>query len=212
MAFVWEAARGRFRDSVTGRFVRERAVQGAARQVVEAHSARMAAVTNQLREGLIPLADWERSMRAEIKLAHLTQMMAAHGGRNAMTQSDYGWIGNRVKEQYQYLNRFAAEIASGEQALNGRLVARAQMYGQASHATYEATRARDAEAQDIPMQERNVLGSGDPCTECPALSARGWVPLGTLPPVGSRACLANCKCRIERRRVPRRARALAVVA
>jgi hypothetical protein len=172
----------------------------------------MAAITEQLRIGSVPIADWERSMRAEIKLAHLAQFEVAHGGRNAMTQADYGWIGNRVKEQYQYLNRFAAEIANGDQALNGRMVARAQMYGRAAHSTFEASRARDAEAIGVEQEERNITGSGDPCSECPSLSARGWVPIGTLPAVGTRQCVANCRCHIERRRVVRRARVLAGVA
>jgi hypothetical protein len=92
------------------------------------------------------------------------------------------------------------------------MVARAQMYGRAAHSTFEAARSRDAEASGVEQEERNITGSGDPCTECPSLSARGWVPLGSLPPVGSRACLANCRCRIERRRVSRRVMALAGVA
>jgi hypothetical protein len=213
MAFAWEKRAARYRDATSGRFVAERTVRAAAAQVVDASSSRMAVMTEQFRVGAVPIADWERSMRAEIKIAHLAQFEVAHGGRNAMTQADYGWIGSRIKDQYQYLNRFAAEIANGDQALNGRMVARAQMYGRAAHSTFEAAQARDAEALGISMEERNLMGGTEHhCGECPALERRGWVPLGSLPPVGSRECLANCLCRIQRRRVPRRARVLAGVA
>lgn len=205
MVFTWEKRAGRFRDGTTGRFVAERTIRRGVDAVASASSARMVAHTEQLRSGASSVLDWERALRREIKVAHMAQILAAHGGPQAMTQADYGWASGQIRAQYKYLANFAADIVSGRQPLNGRLLARAAMYGAAARATFEAARARDAEARDVVMEERNITGSGDPCSECPGLSARGWVPLGTLPPVGSRACLANCRCRIERRRARRAA-------
>ena len=73
-----------------------------------------------------------------------------------MSQADYGRAGQRIREQYDYINRFAQQVASGEQKLDGTLTRRAQMYAEAGRNTYEATvwaemkkRGRDAGAQRV---------------------------------------------------------------
>jgi hypothetical protein len=137
-------------------------------------------------------------MATEIKVQHLAAAMIAHGGRNAMTQADYGWTGQRIRDQYDYLRKFAEGIASDTQPLADQAIARAALYGQAGRATYEAMRAGDAVTRG-ENEERNVLGAADHCTDCVGASAQSWVPLGTLIPIGSRICKANCRCRIDRR-------------
>ncbi len=207
MAFAWEARVHRFRDLQTGRFLAYRSIRQGVDAVANASSQHMVTVTQHLREGTISVLDWEQEMRRSIKLNELANVMAAHGGRSAMTPSDWGYAGSQIRAQYQYLQQFAADIVSGQQPANGRMVARAAMYGQHGRTTFEQTLGRDVSATGTPMEERNVLGSGDPCSQCPELSAMGWVPAGTLPLPGNRLCLAHCKCHIDRRRA--RARVLA---
>lgn len=63
---------------------------------------------------------------------------------------------------------------------------------------------KDAEAQAMALSlavqtdamERNLLGIADHCAGCIIETKRGWVPYGTLIPLGQRDCKAGCRCTI----------------
>lgn len=194
MAFVWEIGPQRFRDTETGRFVAHRTIRLGVDQVADAASRNMVDLSQRLRMGTITVQDWERGMRQTIKINELAQVMAAHGGRNAMRPEDYLFAARNIKDQYRYLQKFTAEIVSGEQPLNGRMIARSALYGQHGRTTYENTRLRDAEQGDTPMLVRNVLHAQEHCAGCVAATAMGFVPIEQMPPLGSRDCLANDRC------------------
>jgi hypothetical protein len=46
----------------------------------------------------------------------------------------------------------------------------------------------------------NCTTSKSGLTGCKELAAKGWQPIGSLPPIGGAPCNANCKCRFEYRR------------
>lgn len=50
-----------------------------------------------------------------------------------------------------------------------------------------------------PRWERRILGKPktEHCTDCPPLAAQGWVPVGTLPPIGATECGHMCLCHFE---------------
>jgi hypothetical protein len=197
-AIRWNEAAGRFTDA-SGRFISDARVRAVVDSVADAASDRMAVASQALLDGRSSLAAWQMAMMQDIKQAHVAAGVLAHGGEQQMTPSAYGFLGSEVKAQYQYLRAFAADIGSGLLPLDGRLVARAGMYGQHARATFEAVRAKDAAAYGYD-EERSILHSGDPCGQCPAQAALGWVPLGTLIPIGQRTCLSRCRCTISRRR------------
>jgi len=122
----------------------------------------------------------------------------ARGGWAQMSQSDWGKVGAQIKAQYAYLNNFAQEIASGKQALNGQVLARADMYGKATHSTYEAIRGQMAEVRGM-TEERRVLTPGENCPDCIDYAAQGWQPIGSLPVIGDSVCMTNCRCEFEYR-------------
>lgn len=199
MAYRWDAASGRYRDLQTGRFIPGAVVREAVDRVCDLAAERLAGLSQRLLDGSISLADWQQQAMQLVKATHLAAGVAAHGGRAQMAPADYGAIGRRLRDEYAYLRGFAQEIADGRQPLDGRLVARARLYGQAARSNYEAVRLRDDRTRGMAV-ERNVLGAGEHCSVCPALARRGWVPIGTLPPVGARPCRSNDRCTIERRR------------
>lgn len=200
MAYIYDLRAGRYRGE-DGRFVAQSAIRGAVDDLADLSSERMATLTAELQAGTLSLADWQQRMMAEIKSAHVASAVAAHGGREQMSRSDWGFVGRQIRDQYGYLRQFAQQITDGTQPLDGRLPARARLYGQASRSTYEAVRRRDERNRGM-TEERNVLHGRDHCSLCPSLSARGWVPIGTLPPVGSRPCGQNDRCTISYRVAP----------
>lgn len=199
MPFVWEQRVRLFRDTNTGQFVAHRTIRKGVDQVVDVASRDMVMLSQRLREGTISLQDWERDMRRVVKLNELAQTMAAHGGRNAMRLDDYLAAARNIKAQYRYLQKFTEEIASGQQPLNGRFIARAALYGQHARTTYENTRLHDAGESDTPMLVRNVLHAREHCAGCVAATALGFVPLAQMPLLGSRDCLANDRCTLAYR-------------
>lgn len=200
MALTWSENAGRFVDA-RGRFVSEQAVRAVIDDIADGASERMAALSRQMLAGDLSLAEWQAAMGRTIKHSQLATSTIAHGGAARMDFSRYGQAGNAIKAQYQYLAQFAAQVASGEQPLTDGLVARARQYGQASRVTFEREYGRDQQGRGY-QSERNVLDAAEHCSLCPELSARGWVPIGSLPPVGSRPCRSNDRCSIRYRREP----------
>lgn len=192
MPFSFDDSLGRYRDG-SGRFVREAAIRSALDTVISAQAAAMRATTQSLLDGRLSLADWQGSMMQSIKQGHLIGLAVAGGGWNNLDQSDFGWVGQRVRQQYAYLRDFAAQIASGKQPLNGVVLARAEMYAHAARQTHRAAQRRAAQKRGME-QERNQLGAADHCSGCLTETARGWQPIGSLIPCGSRQCLARCHC------------------
>jgi len=174
----------------------DRVLDGAIAQSAQ----RITAMTEALQAGTVRLADWQQGMAAEIKLLHVGAAAMGNGGWSNMTQSDWGWVGSRLRSEYGFLRNFAHDIASGDQALDGRLLQRAAMYADAARGAQREIQRRSAMLYYGASEERNLLGPAEHhCPDCPALSARGWVAIGSLPAVGTRSCLSRCKCRIQTR-------------
>lgn len=194
MALTWNESAGRFVDA-RGRFVSEAAVRSVIDQIADGAAARMAAASERMLAGDLSLAEWQAEMMRTVKLSQLAASTIAHGGASRMDFSRYGAAGREIRNQYDYLRTFAAQVASGEQPLNGSLTARAKQYGQAARVTFEREYGRDQRNRGYQM-ERNVLHPAEHCAVCVSESARGWVPIGSLIPIGSRTCRANDRCTV----------------
>lgn len=198
-AFTYDAASGRYRAE-GGRYVPDAQVRAAVDVVADASSERMAALAQRLRAGSMPLAEWTVEMQRAIKVGHLANGIAAFGGVSEMSASRYGYLGSRIKLEYQFLRQWSADIASGAAPLDGRLESRSAQYGQASRITFEGVRAREDRIRGV-TEEKNVRHGSRQCRQCATLPT-DWVPLGTLPPLGSRECSVNDRCSITRRAAP----------
>ena len=196
LLYGWSSDAQRFRDLRTGRYISERQVRDFVDNIADAASQQLGTLSAQYRAGQITMTVWQAESRAVIKSSQIASALAAYGGRSQMDSQKWGYVGFRIREQYAYFNRFAEDILSGRQRLNGRADVRARLYGQAARQTYVDVQRRQA-AQSGVMFERNVLGAAEHCAECVAQTARGWVPIGTLIPPGRRTCRGNCRCSIS---------------
>lgn len=194
----WVEGAGRYRDPVTKRFVSRAAVRADIDAAITEAQAEMRSLGEQLRTRKISVKRWEVAMRQQVKRVHVWNAAAAKGGRAQLTQADLGRVGQRVREQYQYLRKFAREVASGKQPRDGRLGVRVAMYAQAGRQTYHAVDRLEQEARGM-TEERSIKHAQDSCQECIAARDASWQPVGTLPLPGERECLTNCKCEMEYR-------------
>lgn len=193
--FRYDATANRYRHVQSGRFVPDATVRSAVDQVLNDTASSVQGLTEQLRSGAISVQEWRSGMEASIKSAHVAAGVAARGGFAQASQADYGWIGSQIKTQYQYLDRFAAQIVSGAQPLDGTLTSRADLYAQAGRVTHREMERRMARIGG-KSEEKSVLGAADHCEGCVGAASQGWQPIGTLPAVGSRECLSRCHCRM----------------
>lgn len=107
------------------------------------------------------------SMRDALRDTYAAEYMAGKGGRNAMTQADWGRLGHMLREQYVYLNEFATEVADGKLS-QAQIAARANLYFNSATQAFERGR----------------------------VAVRG-ISLPAMPGDGSSECRSNCKCRWE---------------
>lgn len=199
--YAWNEEAGRYVSLTTGRFVPFSAVRDALESVIDASAVRMNVVTQQLIDGQIPLAEWQAGMMEQIKLAHTAAAAASRGGWAQMSQADWGATGRMIRDQYDYLRNFAEEIASGKQALDGRALVRADLYGDAARGTFEQMRRRYEQQQNGMTEERRMLGDADHCPGCLEQASLGWQPIGTLDPIGAEECITRCHCNFIYRKI-----------
>ena len=147
------------------------------------------------------IAEWQSSMRQYLREQYETAMILAKGGRDNITQSDWGYEGSALKKQYQYLDGFANDIANNPEAwLNGRLDARMNLYKESAYTALEDFVHRERENAGY-TEERRVLAAVENCEDCKDAEKLGWKPIGTLPAIGDSVCLTNCKCEFEYRKL-----------
>lgn len=196
MPFQYSPSTQRYIDTASGRFVKNQAINDAVDGVINSAAEHMTALTQQLQSGAITLAEWQTSMAAEMKPLLVGAAAIGRGGWAQMTQSDWGWTGQRLRAQYAYLRNFAHDIATGQQPMDGRLLNRVKMYPEAARAMQREMQRRTAMLYGR-TEEKNQLGAADKhCGSCLACTAQGWVPINTLPAIGSRTCLSRCQCTI----------------
>jgi len=188
-----------FYDQAAHRFINARGhplawstVRNNYRRILDVARTDVARLAQQLRAGEITLAEWQRAMAHQVKLVHVASAVA-RGGQLQMSQGDWGFVGGRIKDQYAYLRNFANQIASGEQAVNGVISLRADMYVDAGRSTQEALRRRMM-GETGYVDERRHLGVAEHCGDCVEYADRGWQPIDSLPEIGDSQCMVRCQC------------------
>lgn len=156
----------------------------------------------QLKEGDISISEWQAEMREYLRLQYEQAMILAKGGREFVTQSDWGYEGSLLKKQYQYLDGFAQDIANNpDKWLTGNnMLNRMNLYKDSAYTALEDFQQRKFEQLGF-TEEKNDLGDADHCDDCLQETSRGWVSIGELVPIGDRQCQVRCKCTMRYRRL-----------
>jgi hypothetical protein len=153
-----------------------------------------------LKSGKITLPEWEAQMRDFVRSELNTAMILAKGGRDYVTPSDWGFVGSQVKKQYEFLDKFASDIAGNPAKwMNGRaLEGRMGLYNEVGYTALSDDLGREAEKNGF-TEERRVLTAGNNCDGCIEQADLGWQPIGTLDPIGAEECNNHCHCDFEYR-------------
>ncbi len=162
--WYWDDNVKRYRNPVTGRFVGIDDMNSMRVEFMDSQKQRMEGVTTVYSAGTIDIFAYEKQVKEILRQTYVDLYAMGAGGRNNLTQKDWGSIGGMLKEQYGYLNPFMEQIARGELS-PAQITARLKMYiNSASESFWRAF------ARDIPID------------------------LPAYPGDGSTACLTNCQC------------------
>lgn len=194
----WAPLAARYRDPETGRFVSRDTIRYGLDDLIRLSQNRISQASDQLRDGRIGVEEWQRIMRDEIKRTQLGAEALVRGGWGQMTPADYGRVGARVREQYGYLANFSQQLLDGAIRTDGGFMSRARLYAGASRVAYHESQMEQVLGIGY-REELNVLHPAEHCIECVECRDRGWVTIGTNPPIGSRKCLGNDKCTMRYR-------------
>ncbi len=77
--------------------------------------------------------------------------------------------------------------------------ARMELYANATHQAAQKVQRGSKARNGSTRWERLIMGhpKTEHCSECPPDAALGWVPFGTLKPIGDRECEQLCLCHFE---------------
>lgn len=200
-AASWDPSAKRYRDPDTGQFVSEDAVRGVVDQLADGLTNRLVNLTQDLLDRRTSLPTWQSQFADTLVDHHLAAAAIGAGGLDMLRRSEPSAAQARLADQLKFLRGFARDLESGRQPMDGRALNRARLYGSASRSAFEEQR-RSNYAGEIEVEEIWLLSAAEHCSGCSAQASRGYVPRGSLPPIGSRQCRTHCRCRIGHRRNP----------
>lgn len=163
----------------------------------------LAQVFDNYARGRIEERDFRTQAQSIIRRGALAAAIVGVGGVGELTQNILTAVQRQVSRQFNLLDGFINEMSTRE--LTQRDRARTLQYGNFLHSVaVNAKRQMTLDnADDEELEERRVLGAAEHCEDCIALASEGWVPAGTLPPIGvDTRCGDSCRCTIETRQVP----------
>jgi len=159
--FSWDNNTRRFR-SANGRFVSQAQVNSLRVDYIRTERAGNDRLAERLFNREIDINQWRKQMRDNLKRTYTIQYMLGKGGRGNMTQRDWGILGNMLRKQYNYVDKFAKDLMNGRYTENqSKLVAaRQQLYAKSSAQAYERATAETYGPLQLPAWP------GDGSTQC----------------------------------------------
>lgn len=202
VGFSFERGVARYRSLADGRFVSRATINDLLDAQVSSAERRLGNLITATHEGRLSPSWFAETMRTELRRLHLQERALAVGGFDRLTQSDYGSIGRRLRDDYARVARMAQELQDGTATLPQAL-SRMQGYLGSARAEYYEAERRVLGETGRQWEERRILNAQESCGDCIDLAARGWQPSGTLPLPGSGGtqCTVYCRCTMDRREV-----------
>lgn len=165
--WVWNKSAKRYQNTDNGQFLSNARALELVDQSL-AHSGNRALRLAELAaNNEISPIDWRNQFRQELKEEYIRQSIFGRGGRDRMTQSDWGAVGRRLQPQYEMIDGIMARIAEGEFS-EGQIKVIQQDFINSARQVYERSKAV---SQDVPI---------------------GALP--AMPGDGSTICVSGCKC------------------
>lgn len=193
---IYDPRTGQYRKP-NGQFASRGEVLAEVDQEIGRQRARLQGHSRLLANGQISLADWQARMGDDMKLSALRMAMLAAGGKQNMGPRQWGQVGQLLRQQYRYLQGFAADIAAGKLSQK-QIMARTILYSGATKQAFHLIERNEKFLQGFMFARRTLDPQAEHCKDCIALARPNWTPTENVTPPGSRCrCAGNCRCRIQ---------------
>lgn len=190
----FETSTQRYRDLRSGRFLSSTTLTQLLRTNNSQLTEAVDALNTQLIDKELTVGDWQTQFAQTLKDLHIQNYLLGKGGKNALTQRDYGLIGQKLQGQYRYLQGFSTDLILGGRLTEKQLRARTQLYLNQAAAAFHLGK-HQAHVEAGFAWERRVRNALESCSPCIGYASLGWVPIGTLPnPTENCDCKSGCRC------------------
>lgn len=174
MDWRWDEAVSRYRDVATGRFLSRASVQSMLEKSLSAAFNAADTLAGYVANGTISTVDASAALWNEIRGEYIRQYLAGIGGKQVMTAADWGSVGNALREQRGWFDKFVKEWPNLSE---GQIKMRVQMYINSAREAYQ--RAKSKVARKWGADEvRWGLGITEHCELCLEWASMGWQPIG----------------------------------
>lgn len=196
--FTWDANTARYRNE-RGSFVSTNAVIDQTNQRIDDGAQRLENFLSAIAGGRGNVNDLQDAVITELKNQHIQAAMLGRGGRDAMTQADYGRLGATLRQEYKFMRRFIEQAANGELS-EAQIKNRLKMYSSGVWKSQQAGERSAHKAAGYTHKRRVLDPSAETCGDCEEYARIGWVPIDdkSLPDPGKGSiCKSNCRCHWE---------------
>jgi len=169
MPWFWNKTAKRYYNSDNGQFLSFGRALDLVDQSLAASGNRSTRLAELVGNNEIAPIDWRNRFRQELKEEYIRQSIFGRGGRDRMTQSDWGRVGRQLKDQYALLDNIAARIAEGEFS-EAQIAVIQRDFINSARQSYEQSKAV---SQDVPYGQLPAM-PGDGTTECVSGCKCSW--------------------------------------
>lgn len=156
-----------YRDLTSGKFIGHAGMVALRDNFTDRMIDNVAALAADVANGTISADDWLLAMRQTVKSTFADQYVLGRGGRNMMTQRDWGRVGQMVRSQCQYLQGFYHDIVT-KNLSEAQIAVRSALYIESSTQSYEKGRSESFGGLVLPEYP------GDGSQECKARCRCHW--------------------------------------
>jgi len=152
--------------------------------------------------------EWYAETTRLMKLSYLASVTVARGTNEPMDEEENNYWLLLLLLLFLKLNSFVEALANEEIPLNLKIPIYAGLRGGASRSVYENWKLFQATRGGYD-EGRRILSPAEHCEEsvthpgCIEEAGRGWVPIGSIIPLGQCTCRDNCKCYLQFRKTRR---------
>src|SRR5690349_4787861 len=192
--YVYDPDTELYTNVATGTTLTEAQLRRYVFKVSNEASLRMKKTTQQLIAGVILLAAWYEEMRSLTAALYRTIFLLSIGGFLFEDDTARNLFYLLTLPQFGRLENFAQQLETGRQALDGRAMKRAGLYGSYGNGLWQnlgldrAQKSGSTEARRILGANENHCRDSGNRSGCWELWKQGWVPISEMVPIGEATC------------------------
>ena len=197
--YYFNSKTGRYHDKSNNTFVSRTEILRHVDRENEKSKIRMQGLARRLTARNITLPEFQTLAIEELKRSHIRMTLLGSGGKASTSKASYGATGNRLKEEYNYLNNFVSAISNGELTAE-RIIWRSGLYGNSSAAAFykaEQISRFENKGNKRLVAMRSLDPNAQHCQDCISLSTYGEYLSVEQVVLPTRQCVCRSRCRCQ---------------